>query len=77
MKKINVKKTVAHSILWILTLLLAGYLIDIAYVKPMIKWADSFKNGVLLFVLLTIFYIGLIKVIHWATKAFYWVIDNI
>lgn len=77
MKKLNYKKIAAHSTLWIILICLGYFLIDIAYIKPLSKWAYSFKSGLFISVMLTIFYIGLIKVISWVSKGFYWLIDNI
>ena len=76
MRKINYKKIAIHSVLWI-TLIFFGYLlIDMMYIKPLCMFAYSFLNGVYISVLLTIFYIGLIKVINWIIKGFEWLFEN-
>ena len=76
MKKLNYKKIAVHSTLWILLICFGYFLIDIMYIKPLSKWAYSFKSGLFISVMLTIFYIGLIKVISWVSKGLYWLIDN-
>ena len=76
MRKINYKKIVVHSILWLLLIFFGYLLIDMMYIKPLCKFAYSFNSGLFLFVLLTVFYIGLIKVISWMIKGFDWLLEN-
>ena len=76
MRKINYKKIAVHSILWLLLIFFGYLLIDMMYIKPLCKFAYSFLNGVYISVLLTIFYIGLIKVISWMLKGFDWLLEN-
>ena len=76
MRKINYKKIVVHSILWLLLIFFGYLLIDMMYIKPLCKFAYSFNSRLFLFVLLTVFYIGLIKVISWMIKGFDWLLEN-
>ena len=76
MRKINYKKIAVHSILWLLLIFFGYLLIDMLYIKPLEIWAYSFSSGAYISVLLTIFYIGLIKVIRWMIKGFNWLLEN-
>lgn len=76
MRKINYKKIAIHSVLWISIIFFGYLLIDMMYIKPLCRFAYSFLNGVYISVLLTIFYIGLIKVISWIIKGFDWLLEN-
>ena len=76
MRKINYKKIAVHSVLWLLLIFFCYLLIDMLYIKPLGRMANSFLNGVYISVLLTVFYIGLIKVISWMLKGFDWLLEN-
>ncbi len=77
MRKINYKKIAVHSILWLLLIFFGYLLVDMMYIKLLCKFANSFLDGVYISVLLTVFYIGLIKVISWMIKGFDWLLENI
>ena len=76
MRKINYKKIAVHSILWLLLIFFGYLVIDMLYIKPLWRMANSFLDEVHISVLLTVFYIGLIKVIRWIIKGFDWLLKN-
>ena len=76
MRKINYKKIAVHSILWLLLIFFGYLVIDMLYIKLLRIMANSFLQGVYISVLLTVFYIGLIKVISWMIKGFDWLLEN-
>lgn len=76
MRKINYKKIAVHSILWLLVISILSLFIYKMYIIPISEFAYSFISGLYIFAQLTIFYIGLIKVIDWIIKGFNWLLEN-
>ena len=76
MIKKNYKRIFVHSVLWLLAISILCLVIYKLYIMPISKFAYSFESGLLIFGLLTIFYIGLIKVIDFAIKGISWLLKN-
>ena len=71
------KKLISHILLWIVLLIFAYIFVDTLYVEPITRWASSLKEGVLLSLVLTVFYIGLFKVLGYIYNGFNWILDNL
>ncbi len=77
MIKKNYKRIFAHSVLWLLVISILCLVIYKLYIMPISKFAYSFGSGLFMFGLLTIFYIGVIKVSDLAIKGINWLLKNI
>ena len=77
MIKKNYKRIFAHSVLWLLILSILCLVIYKLYIIPISTFAYSFGSGLFIFALLTVFYIGVIKVSDLAIKGFNWLLKNI
>ena len=77
MIKKNYKRIFVHSVLWLSVLSIWSLLIYKLYIIPISTFAYSFGSGLFIFALLTVFYIGVIKVIDLAVKGFKWLLKNI
>ena len=77
MIKKNYKRIFVHSILWLLIISILYLVVYKLYIIPISKFAYSFESGLLIFGLLTVFYIGVIKVIDCAIKGVDWLLKNI
>ena len=77
MTRRNYKRIFAHSVLWLLVGSILYLVIHKLYIMPISKFAYSFESGLLIFGLLTIFYIGVIKAIDYAIKGLDWLLKNI
>lgn len=76
MAKRNYKRTFVQSVLWLLLILILYLMIYRLYIIPISKFAYSFESGLSIFGLLTVFYIGVIKVIDYAIKGVDWLLKN-
>ena len=77
MIKKNYKRIFVHSVLRLLAISILCLLVYKLYIIRISMFAFSFESGLLIFGLLTIFYIGVIKAIDYAIKGLDWLLKNI